>query len=274
MRSEILVFFAKFIERELGIVYAEHNYYQLEVRLEEITRFFGLADIEELYKKSQEGITGNFKQLILDVATNNETSFFRDPRVFQSLENKILPELFSNPKFKEGIRIWSAASSGGQEPYSLAIQLIEFSRRQVIPPTEITATDISQRMLDKAASGKYSQLEVQRGLSTPLLLKYFTKDEQDYWTVKPELRSLVSFRKQNLRDPLSFDSGFHLILCRNVLIYQNVENKAAILKKIEKVLLPDGYLLMGAGESTLGITDAFEQVMLEGAVLYRLKVKS
>jgi chemotaxis protein methyltransferase CheR len=136
---------------------------------------------------------------------------------------------------------------------------------------KITGTDISERILAKAKSAKYTQLEVQRGLSAPLMVKYFKKDESDQWTASADLTRHTEFKKLNLMDPFNFSENFDLILCRNVLIYQSVERKSAILKKIHAALAPGGFLILGSGESLIGLSEDFSQVSAEGAVFYRKK---
>ena len=189
--NDILKYFAKYIEDETGITYAEHNFYQLQNRLEEIAKLVDVPDLVKLQEHAQGGITGQFRQLLLDIATNNETSFFRDPRVFNAIEGLLL-EASSPSKLIAGLNIWSAASSSGQEALSLAMLITEWSKKKQIPVNfRITGTDISERILDKARAGRYSQLEVQRGLSAPLLIKYFKKDEKDYWKASPDLLSKI-----------------------------------------------------------------------------------
>lgn len=269
--DQILIFFAKYIEKELGIIYAEHNYFQLKNRLEEIAKLKGVETIERLYEEAQKGIQGAFKQLLLDVATNNETSFFRDPKVFKAIEALILSE----HQKKSRLSIWSAAASTGQESVSMAILIKEFAAKMGLTVNfGIIATDISERVLTRARKGSYSQLEVQRGLPVPLLIKYFKKDENDAWQVIPEIKNCIQFRTQNLKENFSFSEPFDLILCRNVLIYQNVEGKKEILNRITRTLSPGGFLIMGSGESLLGLSNDYESVSSEGAVVYRKKMPS
>lgn len=272
LASSQLRFFADYIQKELGIIYSDHNFFQLEKRLVEISKNLGLPNEEALFAKAQEGIHGSLKQLLLDVATNNETSFFRDPKAFHAIEKRIIPAIrSSNPDLKV-IRIWSAASSFGQEPYSLAILLSEMAAKDPrMPRFEIVATDVSDNALARAKAAKYSQLEAQRGLPAPLLVKYFTKSNDDYWTLKPELRVSVQFRKQNLLDSFAALGDFELILCRNVLIYQRDEKKAEIVRNIARRLTRGGFLLLGAAESLLGISVEFEQVCGEGAIYFQKK---
>lgn len=270
--DDILRFFARYIEDELGIVYSEHNYFQLQNRLEEIAVLVEARGIDALHDRAKAGISGNFKQLLLDVATNNETSFFRDPKIFRAVESVVLKSASSFLASGEKLRIWSAASSTGQEALSLAILIREFNakERENID-VSILGTDISERVLRRAKNGVYSQLEIQRGLPAPYLIKYFKKDEQDKWLASQELRRFLEFKKLNLKSPFYFQEKFHLVLCRNVLIYQSVEGKVDILNRITSALAPGGYLVLGAGESLLGISSEFDQQMVDGAIVYRKK---
>ncbi len=270
--DEVLKFFSAYIEREIGIVYADHNAFQLRNRLDEICKLVGEPDIHALHRSAKGGIAGAFKQLLVDVATNNETSFFRDPKVFRAIEETILPELLELYPNNESIQIWSAASSTGQEAVSLAI-LLEEAKLKLKRGFDfhIVGSDISERALAKARDGVYSQLEVQRGLPAALMIKYFSKDERDRWVFRPALRQKTEFKKQNLKDPFSKIGQFGMVLCRNVLIYQNVESKKEILGRITKQLIPGGFLLLGSGESLIGLSQDYQQVGVEGAVIYRKK---
>ena len=268
----ILSYFAKMIEKELGIIYAEHNYFQLQNRLEGIAKLMGVPSIQELYDSAQKGIAPAFKQLLLDVATNNETSFFRDPRIYKTMENVFLPAFLENNSSQKKLKIWSAASSTGQEALSVAMMIKEWNLKNGKNlDFSIIGTDISQRVLAQAKSAKYSQLEVQRGLPTPLLIKYFTKDLEDKWTAKPDLIRHTSFRTLNLKEHFNFAEPFDLVLCRNVLIYQNVEGKKDILNRIKTQMDMNAFLVLGSGESLLGLSEDFEQKQNEGAVIYKKK---
>ena len=269
---EILQFFARFIETELGIVYAEHNYFQLQNRLEDIARLMGVANLQTLHEQAKKGIAGHFRQLLLDVATNNETSFFRDPNVFKAMESTLIPDVVAKAGTNK-IRIWSAAASTGQEALSVAMLIEEWAFKNFKQVQyHITGTDISERALTRAKSSNYSQLEVQRGLPAPLMVKYFTKDDQDRWTAGEKLTKNVTFKSQNLKEPYPFTEKFDVVLCRNVLIYQSVEGKKAILERITQTLRPDGYLIMGSGESLMGLSEDYDKVAVDGAVIYRKKV--
>ncbi|RZA03214.1 MAG: protein-glutamate O-methyltransferase CheR [Proteobacteria bacterium] len=272
MQPNILAFFSKYIEKELGIVYSEFNHFQLQNRLEEITKILGLNGPQELFELAQKPLPPTVKQLILDIATNNETSFFRDPRLFKGVESLLLPMLADKGKAGAPCRIWSAACSTGQEPYSLAMLLDQYEEKhkQKIH-AQITATDISARVLERARAGRYTQLEAQRGLPMPLLLKYMQKDAESFWTIAPALKSRITFEARNLLQPFDAMGKFDIIFCRNVLIYQSVPSKIQIIKRLSEALRPDGYLVLGAGESLIGLSEAFENRKTEEAIVYQLK---
>lgn len=259
-------FFAAMIERETGIVYSEANKYQLRVRLEEICRIEGIPSIEELAAKFQTNSnTLSLKQKLLDLATNNETLFFRDPVYFTSIESFITDVVMeSNPK---EIKIWSAAASTGQEAISLAITLEELSVKKPIAPYSILATDICEKAIAKCKSGLYSDFEVMRGLSPERREKYFKK-EGDLWRVRPSLQANIKFGYNNLIRS-SVSEKFHIILCRNVLIYQKVNTKRAVIEMLLGQLEPHGAVLLGAGETMVGIIDNIQTQLINNVSFYR-----
>lgn len=271
--QEILKYFSAYIEKEVGIIYSDHNAFQLRNRLEEIAKMMGEPSINTLYATAQKGIAGAFKQMLLDVATNNETSFFRDPKVFRAIEQTVLPGLLELATgSNREIKIWSAASSTGQEAVSLAI-LLEEQKSKIKDPFsfKIVGSDISERVLSKARDGVYTQLEVQRGLPAALMIKYFGKDERDRWAVRPVIKQKMEFRRQNLKESFTQIGKFGLILCRNILIYQNVDSKKEILDRVSEQLEPGGFLILGSGESLIGLSQEYHQVAVDGAVIYRKK---
>jgi chemotaxis protein methyltransferase CheR len=273
LNSDQLGFFAKYIEAETGIVYSETNFYQLESRLESISKSMSLESVQELWSHCRDGINGLTKQVILDTATNNETQFFRDKKVFDAFEKFCLPAILEmDPNLKE-YKIWSAACSTGQEPYSLGMISSEMVSRDKITRMKIDATDFSERVLEYAKRGVYSQLEAQRGLPTQLLLKYFEKRDDDTWCLKAGITEKVSFSRLNLLGAWPAKSYLYdVILCRNVLIYQSVENKKKVIQKLAKALRPKGFLILGGAETLIGLSDEFDQVSSCNAVFYQKKV--
>lgn len=266
-----LRFFAKFIEEQIGIIYSETNYFQLEHRLNEIVGILGLSSLDELWSKAKDGIDFELQNLLLDIATNNETSFFRDAALFEALTQNIVPELRKvNPQLSP-VRVWSAAGSTGQEAYSLAICMDQARRKDSsFPDFEIFVSDVSERVLARAKEGKYSQLEVQRGLNESLLKEYFELATETIWQVKSSIRQKLNFKKMNLLEPFIASLGMYdVIFCRNVLIYQSVENKVKVVEKLLHHLTPGGFLALGAAESMLGVSNAVTQCQYGSAVVYR-----
>lgn len=264
-----LKYFADYIERELGIVYEESNYYQLQRRIEEIARMLGLRGAEDLYARAHPRVDSELRELLLDVATNNETSFFRDPNTFRALEEAIVPALASELEGRP-LRIWSAAASTGQEAYSIALTLEQMrSRDPLAPDYRIVGTDISERVLKRAQEGVYTQLEVQRGLPTRTLLQAFEKVGAASWAIRPDFRRAVEFRKLNLLSAWPGLPVFDLAFLRNVLIYLSPANRADIVRRVHDQLAPGGVLVLGGTESLLGIPHAFSQETLGGVVVYR-----
>lgn len=272
VNEQTLKFFADFIQKNLGIVYSQTNYFQLEKRLEDVVKIMHYQNVDELFRQAQTGITGHLRQVLLDISTNNETSFFRDPAIYKAIEDKIFPGIVANNPGKTNINVWCCASSFGQEPYSLSILSGEFLQKNpAFGTVSIYASDISENALNRAKAGKYSQLEVQRGLSAQRLIKHFRKDESDHWTVSSEVSQRVKFGRQNLLEPFVQVGPFDLVSCRYVLIYQTDEMKKQIIGKLAKVLAPRGYLILGGTESMFGLSQDFEQVSHSGAIIYQKK---
>ena len=239
LNDQKLKFFSDYILKELGIVYSPEVYFQLEQRLEKVAQFLGIPGAEEVYQKAMsDGISGDFKQYLLDIATNNETSFFRDPKVFQAIETQILPAFRKDYPQNFIYRIWCSAASFGQEPYSVAMLVHEFLMKNPgHPRIEIVATDIADHALKRCREGRYSQLEIQRGLTPARIQQYFEPDRENdgYWLLKSEIKRIVEFRKLNLLDPFQGMGTFNLVLCRYVLIYQGAEKKKLIVQSMVKL---------------------------------------
>jgi chemotaxis protein methyltransferase CheR len=266
--NEVLLYFAQWIERETGIIYENHNLYQLQDRLDQLVRVFNLTSKTELWKKAQSGIEGEFRRSLIDISTNNETSFFRDGKFFECLEKTLLPELVKERGGLSVLKIWSVASSTGQEPYSLAMIVSDMAAKLGQPAPHILATDISERVIAKAKQGVFSDIEVQRGLSPERRDRYFKMNANKTWNLDPKVCSMVDFRKLNLKDNFSLETSFDLILCRNVLIYQRVPAKIDMIKKITKNLRPGGVFLMGSGESLIGLTTDLQQKLVDGVAVF------
>jgi chemotaxis protein methyltransferase CheR len=271
-RDPIIAYFANYIESELGIVYADHNDFQLQKRLDEIVAHLGLENLAGLYAVTKHGGTEIFRQLLLDSATNNETSFFRDPLLFEALRSYVIPELANSLAATQHLRIWSAACSTGQEPLSIAITIDEWVKQSGINiQPQILATDISERALAKCRSSLYSESETHRGLSTERLASYFLSVDKENWTPRAEIKTTITYQNLNLKNRLPFTDRFDLVLCRNVLIYQSVEGKIEIINRISQAIRPGGMLILGFGESLIGLSQDYERVVVGGVVVFKRK---
>ncbi len=245
----------RLLKERSGLDLSADKQYLVESRLLPLARRVGLGGITELVAKMKIGA----EQLTSDVVqamTTNETFFFRDKIPFDHLRDPILPTLAQSRAARRSIRIWSAACSTGQEPYSIAMCLREFGPMLSGWRSEIVATDLSQDVLEKARAGLYTQFEVQRGLPIQLLVKHFSQTGE-LWQLNADIRSMVQHRQLNLLQDFSHLGKFDVIFCRNVLIYFDQETKISIFERLARMLEPDGYLMLGAAESVVGITDAF-----------------
>ena len=248
----------KFLKDNSGLDLSADKQYLIESRLLPLARKAGLAGIAELVQKLQAGS----RQLITDVVeamTTNETFFFRDKVPFDHFRDHIMPEIIKARTAKRSVRIWCAAGSTGQEPYSLAMCLKEMSAALTGWRIEIIATDLSQEVLEKAKAGVYSQFEVQRGLPIQMLVKYF-KQTGETWQVNPELRAMIQHRQLNLLHDFSQLGTFDVIFCRNVLIYFDQDTKINIFNRLARQIEPDGFLVLGAAETVVGLTDTFRPI--------------
>lgn len=269
-----LAFVAQFIETNLGIIYSPDNYFQLENRLEDLVKQYKLRDLDHLIESLRTVGGSEIKASLLDAATNNETSFFRDQKIFDAFRQLAINEWTQRPlslQLGQPVRIWSAASSTGQEALSLSMIWQELSQKIKLPTLELYASDISGKALKKAQSGLYSPLEIGRGLPKDLQARYFAPSPEGGHRALGEIHKRIRFERLNLCEGFRHVGSFHVIFCRNVLIYQRIEKKIDIIKRLSQQLLPGGFLVMGAGESLLGLSDAFEQVDIQGAILYRLR---
>ena len=248
-------FLRKLLKERSGLDLSADKQYLVESRLMPLARKAGLAGIPELVQKMK----GGAEPLTVDVVeamTTNETFFFRDKIPFDHLRDTILPMLLASRASRKTLRIWSAACSTGQEPYSIAMCLKEKGAALQGWRIEIVGTDLSQEVLDKSKSGIYSQFEVQRGLPIQLLVKYFTQNGE-LWQISPELRGMVQHKQLNLLQDFAHLGKFDVIFCRNVLIYFDHTTKTNIFQRMSRIIEPDGMLMLGAAESVVGITDAF-----------------
>lgn len=245
----------KLLKERSGLDLSADKQYLVESRLVPLARKAGLPGIPELVQKMRGG-TEALTAEVVEAMTTNETFFFRDKLPFDHLKDSILPALIQARAARRSLRIWCAACSTGQEPYSIAMVVKEMTALSGWR-IEIVATDLSQEVLEKSKAGIYSQFEVQRGLPIQMLVKYF-KQNGDLWQLNADVRAMVQHRQLNLLQDFSQLGKFDVIFCRNVLIYFDQDTKAAIFDRISRMIEPDGALALGAAESVVGITDAFK----------------
>ena len=261
-------YIAQLLYQRSGLVITQEKAYLLESRLNPVARKWDLDSVDALIGVLR---TKKDEQLTVDVTeamTTNESFFFRDSRPFDQFKDIVLPHLLEARAARKQIRIWSAACSSGQEPYTLAMILKEEAARLAGWRIEIVATDLSKEILDKAKQGLYSQFEVQRGLPITLLMKYFAQ-EGEKWRVSEEIRHMVSYKPFNLLTSPAALGHFDVVFCRNVLIYFDQATKGQVLARIAQIMPADGFLYLGGAETVLGVSDSFEVVPGQRGV-YRL----
>jgi chemotaxis protein methyltransferase CheR len=245
----------KVLKERSGLDLSSDKQYLVESRLVPLARKAGLPGIGELVAKIRAGAEALTSEVV-EAMTTNETFFFRDKIPFDHLRETILPALVQARAGRRALRIWCAASSTGQEPYSVAMCVKEFAGLAGWR-VEIVATDLSQEVLEKSRAGIYSQFEVQRGLPIQMLLKYFTQTGE-LWQLGADIRAMVQHRQLNLLQDFSHLGTFDVIFCRNVLIYFDQDTKAGIFGRLSRMLEPDGVLLLGAAETVVGLTEVFK----------------
>ena len=250
--------FCAYLRRASGLVLDADKRYLVESRVTPVMRRAGLSELGDLVRVLEQGKMPSLAQEVVQAMTINETYFFRDRIPFDTLRELILPEIIAARAAQKRLRIWCAASSTGQEPYSISMILDEFGARLAGWRVEIIATDLSEAALAKAKKAVYSQFEVQRGLTTAQLLRYFDQIG-DMWQLKETIRSRVDCRHFNLLADYTAFGHFDLIFCRNVLIYFEPDRKADVLNRMTRLLSPDGLLALGSSESVIGLNTKLRQ---------------
>ncbi len=264
--SEAYSRFQSFLEEAAGIVLGGNKQYLVDSRLSSIMAEEGVGGLDELVTRIQGTGAPLLRERVIDAMTTNETLWFRDGKPYELLEQVILPEFARSP-----LRIWSAACSSGQEPYSINFTIEGFREKNPAAApvrTEIVATDLSPSMLERARRAEYDAMSIARGLTEQHKQKFFTREGQS-WTVKPEYRQPVSFRKLNLRDSYSPLGKFDVIFCRNVLIYFSPELKRDILDRMADALNPGGYLILGSSESVNGYSERYKTERYPQGAVFR-----
>ena len=261
-------YLGRLLQENSGLYLGEGKEYLVEARLGPVAACLGFATLEELVRSLRAAPQPGVVKQVCEAMTTGESLFFRDGAPFTLLRDRVLPDLLEARRATRRLRIWCAAASTGQEPYSVAMTLAS-----LVPPldgwrVEILATDYSRAAVARARAGVYSHFEVQRGLPVAMLLRHF-RQRGDDWQISEEMRRAVTFREANLLDGFAGTGPWDLVFCRNVLIYFDVPTKRDVLERLSRVVAPDGYLFLGAAETAVGLTEAVARVHSLPASIYR-----
>ena len=263
--------FRTFLEQQCGIVLGENKQYLVKSRLAPLMAKFELSSLSELVNRTLAPVERQLRAAVIDAMTTNETLWFRDDYPFKLLQSKLLPD-FANRKTP--VKIWSAASSSGQEPYSIAMSVLEYQQKNpgAFPRgVQVIGTDISTTMLEHCKYGHYDSLALARGLSAERKQRFFEAGDNGMLKIKDQVKKMVSFRPLNLLNSYSLMGRFDIVFCRNVLIYFSPEIKSQIISQIHGVLNNDGYLFLGASESLSGINQDFTMLRCNPGIVYQKK---
>lgn len=259
MTPDRFTFISEMLRERSGLVLTPEKSYLLESRLTPLARRASVADIDALIDIVKTKRDPKLIEEVVDAMTTNESFFFRDIKPFDLFRDHVLPQLLESRAAKKSFRIWCAAASSGQEPYSIAMTLLEQKAKLAGWNYEIIGTDISRTILAKAEKGVYSQFEVQRGMPITLLVKYFDQVGET-WSIKPAVREKIKFKYFNLLESPAALGHFDVVFCRNVLIYFNQKTKGEVLSRIASLMPADGMLFLGGAETVLGVSDSFKPI--------------
>jgi chemotaxis protein methyltransferase CheR len=265
IHSENYRFLQQQVYSETGIVLDGDKHYLFENRLAPIVRQLGLSSINDLCALLHATSGTAVSRQVVEAMTTNETYFFRDPAHYDAIKNVLLPKLREDRRDTKKLRFWSAASSTGQEAYSLAMLLLESGLGDW--NIQILGTDFSSQVLERARSGKYQQMEVNRGMPAPLIVKHFRRSGVD-WQLSDAVRQMALFEPIDLRNSMRALGPFDLVFCRNVMIYFDAETKKKILKELHGTLFRGGWLLLGGAETAFGVEEFFERQTVGNAIVY------
>lgn len=263
-------FVSQLVRQRSAIVLEPEKAYLLEARLSPLAKAEGHPSLAAMIAFLRSQPNNGLHRRVVEAMTTNETSFYRDLHPFDALRTTVIPEVLKHRAHQRELTIWCAASSSGQEPYTVAMTLREHFPELASWTVRILGTDISREMVRRSKEGKYGQLEVNRGLPAQLLAKHFEKRGME-WQVKPELQRWCEFRELNLIEPWGPLPRMDVIFLRNVLIYFDVETKRSILQNVQKVLHPWGFLFLGGAETVINLGDGFERVPVDRSGCYRLR---
>lgn len=273
LAAEDFRFISELVHRHSAIVLEPGKEYLVESRLGPVARLEGGSTVADLVHRLQARPEPALTARVVEAMTTNETSWFRDQHPFELFAGHILTSLRSTRAASGSLDVWCAAASTGQEPYSLAMLLQDWLVAHPGWRARILATDLNEEVLAVARRGRYSQLEVNRGLPVQRLVRHFVRSGTA-WEIEDGLRRMIDFRQLNLAVPFPSAVGrFDVVFCRNVLIYFDTATKRAILERVKRVLRPEGFLVLGGAETTLNIDDDFEPVQLDRATCYRLRTR-
>jgi chemotaxis protein methyltransferase CheR len=258
MKPEDFDYISKLLKDKSGLVLTKDKSYLLESRLMPLARKRGFKGLDDLIGQLRRRDMALEKE-ITEAMTTNESFFFRDSKPFDQFRQVVIPNILKTRASKRSFRIWCAAASSGQEPYSLAMILKEEAAKFAGWRIEIVGTDLSSEILKKARAGLYSQFEVQRGMPVQLLVKYFKKKDE-MWEIDPTIRNMVQYKEWNLLESLTALGQFDVVYCRNVLIYFDQPTKSKVLEGVQKQMPDDGVLYLGGAETVLGVTQAFKPI--------------
>jgi len=263
--------FRTFLEQQCGIVLGEKKQYLVKSRLAPLMSKFHISTLGELVTRTLSPVERELRAAVIDAMTTNETLWFRDDYPFKLLQNKLLPDFADR---QTPVKIWSAASSSGQEPYSIAMSVLEYQKnnpRAFMRGVQVVGTDISTTMLEHCKYGHYDSLALARGLSAERKRQFFENGDNGMLKIKDQVKKMVSFRPLNLLNSYSLMGRFDIVFCRNVLIYFSPEIKAQIISQIHGTLNSGGYLFLGASESLSGLSDDFNMIRCNPGIVYQKK---
>ncbi len=263
-------FLSQLLRDQCALVLEPGKEYLVKARLTPLAQRYGVASISQFIERLRRGGDDRLLTDVVEAMVTTETSFFRDIHPFETLKKSVLPRLIELRRPQRQLNVWFAASSSGQEPYSLAMLLKEYFPELSSWRMHLLATDLSQEMLRRSQAGRYSQLEVNRGLPTALLLKWF-RQEGASWQLDERIRSMVTFTQMNLAQPWPAMPKWDLVFLRNVMIYFDNSVKTNVLGRVARVLHPDGYLLLGGAETTLNLDDSYYRIEALKSGFYQLK---
>lgn len=256
LSADDFAFLQRLLKERSGLALSEDKQYLITTRLKPVMEDHGLRTLPALVARLRSQPNGEIAEQVVEAMTTNESLFFRDSKPFEALTELMLPRLLA-ARGSRGVRIWCAAASTGQEPYSIAIILEENAARFGSQPVEILATDLSQAALRRARLGEYTAFEVGRGMPKHYLERYFKKTARNHFVIAPRIRSRVTFEVRNLLEPFDRLGQFDIVFCRNVLIYFDRPTKQNVLERLAQIIPQDGYLVLGGPETTLGLTNKF-----------------